>query len=295
MSTSSILRSTAVPGRDGLRPECSNCFALCCTAFGFSRSADFAIDKPAGTPCPNLGADFSCGIHDRLRPRGFRGCTVFDCFGAGQAVSQGLFGGLSWRDQPDSRSAMFAAFKVMRQLHEMLWYLAEAQDRAFDAETGNDVLELSLAIGKVADGTVHEVLALDVGALHDRVRQVLRDVSEEGRAAYFASVDQLDRRLQPGADLAGSDLRPLRLCGADLRGACLIAADLRGSDLTAVDLLGADLRDARLEGADLRGALYLTQPQLNSARGSLDTRLPGGLEVPGHWHASQNRGETRPA
>jgi Pentapeptide repeats (8 copies) len=295
LSTSSIRRSTAIPGRDGLRPNCSNCFALCCTAFGFSRSADFAIDKPAGTPCPNLGADFSCGIHDRLRPRGFRGCTVFDCFGAGQAVSQGLFDGVSWRDQPDSRSAMFAAFKVMRQLHEMLWYLAEAQDRAFDAETGNDVLELRLAIGKAADGTVHEVLALDVGTLHHRVRQVLMDVSEEVRGAYFASVDRLGQRLQPGADLAGIDLRPLGLCGADLRGACLIAADLRGTDLTAVDLLGADLRDARLEGADLTGALYLTQPQLNSARGSLGTRLPGGLEVPGHWDAGQNRGATRPA
>ncbi|MFP3463646.1 pentapeptide repeat-containing protein [Arthrobacter globiformis] len=294
MSTSSIRRSTAVPGRNELRPDCSNCFALCCTAFGFSRSADFAIDKPAGTPCPNLGADFSCGIHDRLRPRGFRGCTVFDCFGAGQAVSQGLFDGVSWRDQPDSRSAMFAAFKVMRQLHEMLWYLAEAQDRAFDAETRNDVLELRLAIVKVAEGTVHEVLALDVGTLHERVRHVLMDVSGEVRGAYFASVDELDQRLQPGADLAGINLRRLRLYGADLRGACLIAADLRGSDLTAVDLLGADLRDARLEDADLSGALYLTQPQLNSACGNLATRLPGGLDVPGHWHASQNRSETWP-
>jgi uncharacterized protein YjbI with pentapeptide repeats len=79
--------------------------------------------------------------------------------------------------------------------------------------------------------------------------------------------------LQPGADLAGVNLRTLRLCGADLRGACLIAADLRGADLAAVDLLGADLRDARLEDADLSRALYLTQPQLNSARGSLGTRF----------------------
>ena len=289
MSTTSIRRSAAIPGRDELHPDCGNCFALCCTAFGFSRSADFAIDKPAGTPCPNLAADFSCGIHDRLRPRGFRGCTVFDCFGAGQAVSQGLFDGVSWRDKPDARSVMFAAFRIMRQLHEMLWYLAEAQDRAFDAETGNDVLELRLAIRKVTAGPLPELLALDVGTLHSRVRQVLVEVSEEVRAAYFAAGDQLDQRLQPGADMAGVDLRPFRLCGADLRGACLIAADLRGTDMMAVDLLGADLRDARLEGADLSGALYLTQSQLNSASGRLGTRLPGGLEVPGHW-----RGDQRP-
>ncbi|RAM36404.1 pentapeptide repeat-containing protein [Arthrobacter globiformis] len=286
------MQPAAVPGRDELHPDYSNCFALCCTAFGFSRSADFALDKPAGTPCPNLAADFSCGIHDRLRPRGFRGCTVFDCFGAGQAVSQGLFDGVSWRDKPDGRSAMFAAFKIMRQLHEMLWYLAEAEERAFDPETGTAVQELRLAIGSAAKGPLPGLLALDSGTLHQRVRQVLVEVSEEVRAAYFAAGDELDERLQPAADLAGVNLRTLRLCGADLRGACLIAADLRGTDLTAVDLLGADLRDARLEGADLSRALYLTQPQLNSARGNSETRLPGGFEIPANWHGDQDRGET---
>ena len=29
----------------------------------FARSADFAVDKPAGTACTNLQADFRCGIH----------------------------------------------------------------------------------------------------------------------------------------------------------------------------------------------------------------------------------------
>ncbi|UKA52400.1 pentapeptide repeat-containing protein [Arthrobacter sp. FW305-BF8] len=292
MSTTSIPRSAATPGRDALQPGCSNCFALCCTAFGFSRSADFAIDKPAGTPCPNLAADFSCGIHDRLRPRGFRGCTVFDCFGAGQAVSQGLFDGVSWREKPESRSGMFAAFKIMRQLHEMLWYLAEAQERAFDADTGTAVQELRLTISKLTKGPVAGLLALDVETLHSRVRQVLAEVSEEVRAAFFASGDELEERLQPQADLAGVDLRTLRLCGANLRGACLIAADLRGADLAGVDLLGADLRDARLEGAELSRALYLAQPQLNSARGNPETRLPGGLEAPGHWHVNQNHAQT---
>ena len=45
-------------------------------------------DKPAGRSCPNLGADFGCGIHDSLRERSFPGCAVFDCFGAGQQVIQ---------------------------------------------------------------------------------------------------------------------------------------------------------------------------------------------------------------
>lgn len=278
--------SGTTPGlkRDSLRPDCSNCFALCCTAFGFARSADFAIDKPAATPCPNLEQDFSCTIHDRLRPRGFRGCTVFDCFGAGQAVSQQLFAGISWRDAPDSRQDMFAAFKVMRQLHEMLWHLAEAQEKTFDADTAREAKELRAVIGDLASGPLPGLLACDLESLHSAVRTILVGVSEEVRAGYFAAgTDQLDAALRPGADLAGANIRARKLCGADLRSACLIAADLRGSDLAGADLLGADLRDARLDGADLAAALFLTQPQLNAAAGSSTTLVPPGLSAPPHW------------
>lgn len=297
--------------RKSLRADCSNCFALCCTAFGFSRSADFPIDKPAGSPCHNLAADFSCTIHETLRPRGFRGCTVFDCFGAGQNVSQNLFNGTSWRAEPDRKSAMFAAFAAARQLHEMLWYLAEARTRTFDPDAALRAQELSTMIELVVGGDVTGLLAVDVQEVRARVREVLIDVSEEVRAGYGAVDDDCagndrdagsdhragndhragshdaairhDTALHPDADLMGKDLRSLRLCGADLRGAYLIAADLRGCDLSGADLLGADLRDARLDGADLSLALYVTQPQLNAARGTALTSLPKDLEMPSHW------------
>ncbi|GAA1765244.1 pentapeptide repeat-containing protein [Pseudarthrobacter sulfonivorans] len=271
--------------RQSLRPDCGNCFALCCTAFGFSRSADFALDKPAGAPCQNLAPDFSCTIHTSLRPRGFRGCTVFDCFGAGQKVSQGLFGGTSWREDPGAKDQMFAAFKAVRQLHEMLWYLAEARRRTFDPDVAHRAMELGATIGRAVDGGLQQLLALDVQDLHAQVRSTLMEVSAEVRASYFAAGgDHLDAGLGPGADLMGVNLRGRRLCGADLRGAYLIAADLRDSDFSGADLLGADLRDARLGGADLSASLYLTQPQLNAATGSRATRLPADLVMPPHWH-----------
>lgn len=265
-----------------LRPDCSQCFALCCTAFGFTRSADFAIDKPPAAPCPNLATDFSCTIHDRLRQRGFAGCTVFDCFGAGQAVSQRLFHGTSWRENQESAADMFAAFKVLRLLHEMLWHLGQAAGVAYSADTADDVRCLEARVREVAEGTLEHVLAADVGSLHLQVGETLRSVSEEVRAGYFAEGTQR-APLAAGEDLAGTDLRGQALWGADLRGACLIGADLRGTDLTAVDLLGADLRDARLDDADLTRALFLTQAQLAAARGSLSTRLSGMLARPGHW------------
>ena len=276
--------STPVPEQDQLRADCSRCFALCCTAFGFTRSADFAIDKPPALPCPNLAADFSCTIHDRLRPRGFRGCTVFDCFGAGQAVSQGLFRGVSWRASPESAPAMFAAFKIVKQLHEMLWHLAEAEERVFSPDTAAEVRELRSELASAAEGNLQDLLDLDLDVLHCRAGDLLREVSAEVRAGYFAADGDADAcRLHAGADLAGARLRGRRLCGADLRGACLIGADLRYTDLTGVDLLGADLRDARLDGANLASALFLTQAQVSAARGNLSTRLPPVLAHPDHW------------
>lgn len=270
--------------RQSLRPDCPNCFALCCTAFGFSRSADFALDKPAGSPCQNLAADFSCTIHDRLRPRGFRGCTVFDCFGAGQNVSQGLFAGKSWLERPETKDGMFSAFKAARQLHEMLWYLAEAQSRTFDPDLSVRAGQLRKTIEHAVSGELSALFALDLQQLHSEVRALLIEVSEEVRASYFAAGDDhLGSELKAGADLMGRNLRSQRLCGADLRGAYLIAADLRDADLAGVDLLGADLRDARLEGADFSKALFLTQPQLNAARGSRTTLLPLDLTMPSDW------------
>jgi Pentapeptide repeats (8 copies) len=271
--------------RQALRPDCGNCFALCCTAFGFSRSADFALDKPVGSPCQNLASDFSCTIHDRLRPRGFRGCTVFDCFGAGQNVSQGFFAGKCWIEEPDTKDDMFAAFKAARQLHEMLWYLAEAQRRSFDPDAGDRAERLRITIEQAVGGDLARLLSTDVQDLHSQVRATLMEVSEEVRASYSAAGDDhLDSTLKPGADLMGHKLRSRRLCGADLRGTYLIAADLRDSDLSGADLLGADFRDARLEGADLSRSLYLTQPQLNAASGNHATLVPSDLEVPSHWH-----------
>jgi len=109
-----------------LRADCANCAALCCVAPGFSASADFAIDKAPGQPCPHLDAGFRCSIHAQLRPRGFPGCAAYDCFGAGQHVTQSTFGGSDWRRQPGIAAEMFASFAVMRPLHELLWYVTEA-------------------------------------------------------------------------------------------------------------------------------------------------------------------------
>ncbi|MGY1802330.1 pentapeptide repeat-containing protein [Blastococcus sp. SYSU D00922] len=257
--------------RAHLRADCSRCAGLCCVAPAFAASADFAIDKPAGVACPNLREDFRCGIHAQLRERGFPGCTVFDCFGAGQRITQETFDGRSWREAPELAAAQFAVLGVVRQLHEALWYLAEARSLTGAREVG----ELEELTERLAAGTADELAALDVAAHRARVGELLASVSEAVRGPGGP-----DRR---GADLMGRDLRRARLRDAGLRGAYLIGADLRGIDLGRADLLGADLRAADLRGADLSGVLFLTQPQVTAARGDMSTRLPVAVSAPPHW------------
>ncbi|MFF4383165.1 pentapeptide repeat-containing protein [Kitasatospora sp. NPDC001547] len=260
-----------------LESDCGSCFGLCCVALPFAVGSDFAMNKAAGSACHNLRTDFSCGIHAQLRDRGFQGCTVYDCFGAGQRVSQVTFGGRSWREEPDSAKPMFDVFPIVRQLHELLHYLTEAL--TFEpAGAVHDELRQALAeTDRLAGGAPEEILAVDVPAHRQRVSELLLRASELVRAAVPR------RREHRGADLFGARLRGADLRGANLRGALLVAADLSGADLRLADLVGADLRDADLAGADLTTALFLTQAQLNAARGDATTRLPAGLTRPGHW------------
>jgi uncharacterized protein YjbI with pentapeptide repeats len=265
----------------GLRADCARCVGLCCVAPAFARSADFAIDKPAGHPCPHLQDDSRCEIHTQLRPRGFPGCVVYDCFGAGQKVTQVTYAGRDWRAAPDGGREMFAVFGQVRPLHELLAYLAAALDLPDAGPVHADLRTAFAEVDRLTRAVPAEVLRVDVDGVRARVNPLLVRASELVRAR----APQPTRSLR-GADLLGARLRGADLRGAALRGALLVGADLRGADLRLADLIGADLRGADLRGADLTGALFVTGLQLESARGDLATRLPAGLAHPAHWSAA---------
>lgn len=257
-----------------LRADCDRCLGLCCVAPALRRSADFAIDKPAGVACPNLGADNRCAIHADLRARGFAGCSAYDCFGAGQRVSAL---GAGWRDGEAQAVRLFAAFAALRTLHELRWYLEEVLGMASVRGLHADARRALETVERVAAGSLEELAGADAEALRGEVAGLLRRVSELMRAGRPEAADRA------GADLAGADLRGARLGRASLRGAYLMAADLTGADLRRADLLGADLRGARLAGADLGDALFLTQSQVGAALGDPGTRIPHRLLRPAHW------------
>ena len=263
------------------KSDCENCFGLCCVALPFIKSTDFAKDKEGGVPCENLQADYRCGIHGTLREKGFKGCTVYECFGAGQKVSQVTYNGNDWREYRDTAREMFEVFPIMQQLHEMLYYLQEAinllETRPIHIELKR-VLEETEALTQLSP---RAILELNVPNHRAVVNQLLVKTSELVRSQV--KKDKNHKKIGRGTDLFGAKLRSANLKGSNLRGAFLIAADLRDADLRLSDFIGADLRDADVRGANFIGSIFLTQAQVNSANGDQNTKLPAWLKTPGHW------------
>jgi hypothetical protein len=145
--------------------DCGSCAAICCIATSFSLSEDFALDKPAGEPCPYVTRDCRCAIHAELAERGMRGCAVYDCHGAGPHVTRTY--------APDERDA---AFLILRVVHELLWLVTEALPLCPTTE-----LRAELA---AEAATLDALRVLPLVALHDldldthdrRARALLRRV-----------------------------------------------------------------------------------------------------------------------
>jgi hypothetical protein len=134
--------SEPIMRRPDLVPDCGSCDALCCVATSFDACEDFAITKPAGTPCPHLATNHRCTIHASRLERGFLGCTIYDCYGAGPEVTRRSASDGSRQRQRD------AAFMALRIVHELLWQLLEAaklcpaSQRSLAAELQDQIAEL---------------------------------------------------------------------------------------------------------------------------------------------------------
>ncbi len=107
--------------------------------FAFDKSESFAIDKAAGEECPNLGTQDKCRIFDSRTKLGFAGCVSYNCFGAGQRVTQEIFNGKSWRENSQLKQQMGSALSVLRRIHEQLSLLRSSKTLPLSLEERNSV------------------------------------------------------------------------------------------------------------------------------------------------------------
>nr|WP_319387468.1 hypothetical protein [uncultured Roseibium sp.] len=169
-----------------LNPNCDSCAALCCVVFAFDKSDSFGIDKAACEVCPNLDQGDRCRIFDKRQQLGFGGCIAYDCHGAGQRVTNEVFHGRHWRDDPALTERMGAALSVLRRIHELLVLLSSTRRLPLSDEE-------ILALGRLEDILVpdaawtEETLAVfPVADVTDQANAFLRSLRHHAGALATA-------------------------------------------------------------------------------------------------------------
>lgn len=240
---------------NNFQADCRKCFGLCCTALYFSANDGFPVDKEAGKPCINLKEDFKCKVHKDLKKKGLKGCIAYDCLGAGQKVSQVTFEGQDWRKNPEAAKQMFDGFVIMRQLYEMLWYLKEALLLQNENKLKEELTSKIKEIEDLTEGNREVLIKLDLVPVRIGVNKLLLQTSEFVRKK------------------AGNKKNPLK--GKRTFGG--------GFDFIGADLRKKDLKGENLSGANLSKSIYLTQAQINTAKGDVNTKLPKTILRPVGW------------
>ncbi|UYV39380.1 hypothetical protein N4R57_10475 [Rhodobacteraceae bacterium D3-12] len=157
-----------------LTPDCDACAALCCVALAFDKGDAFAIDKPAGAPCPHL-SHHSCTIHAALPDKGFPGCVAYGCSGAGQRTIA-LFDGQSWQDTPALLAPQMDTFRHLRRLHDLIELLTLAAGLPLTQEAKIKRLSLIAALCP-QDMTPTVAATLATGPLPGDVRAFLKSLA----------------------------------------------------------------------------------------------------------------------
>ncbi|QHI72717.1 pentapeptide repeat-containing protein [Aminipila terrae] len=262
---------------DTLSIKCEECCGLCCTALYYAKTDGFPEDKAAGNPCMNLQDDFKCGIHEKLTKYNLKGCRSYDCFGAGQKVTQTIYKGMNWRNNPQIANQMYQVYLTVYQYQQMLWYLIQAAEAAPDNRQKDSIDLLVKENIMITRMEPERILASDVEKYRGRVNSVLKEVC---KAVYKTQKKSFP---EYGTDCMGKNFRNEETRGRDFSMTLLIAANFEGCDLKQTNFLGADMRDVNLKNADLSESLFLTQMQINTALGNKLTKLPEYISRPETW------------
>ena len=109
-----------MPERIATTSDCAKCAALCCVAYPSDDMPGFAASKRSGEPCPRLAPCGTCTIYEDRERLGFGGCIAYDCFGAGQFVTQALSHSGAQPGRTVATQAMIDRFLLVRPAFDLL-------------------------------------------------------------------------------------------------------------------------------------------------------------------------------
>lgn len=255
-----------------LKTNCSKCSGLCCVALFFFKMDGFPKDKKAGEPCDNLLNNFQCKIHTQLEDKNLKGCIGYDCFNAGEHVTQFIYQGKTYRDLPNRAMEIFDIFMIISQLFQARYYLLEVLTLEISSKMKEKIEWLIVENKKICNYSFNELLSFNLNAYKNKINPILKQICL-----------QLNKNKNVPTVFLGKNFEGKDMTNLDLSTKLLIAANFKGCRFENTIFLGADTRDTDFSNADLKKAVFLTQGQINSAKGNRNTKLPNHLNYPVTW------------
>ena len=205
-----------------------------------------------------------------------RGCIGYDCFGAGPFLTEQIYHGVTWKAQPEKTSEICDGYTLVYRLFQLRFFLYESKKLSSSEPLLPEIYQLLQENDSICRLPVNEMLRYPIDAYHDKVNGILKQSCAELKK-HFKAPSNIRKNLL-NQNLKGKDLS-----GADLNMKLLIGSNFQNCRFTGTTFIGADTRDANFDGADLREAVFLSQGQVNAAKGSRRTKLPKHLQYPATW------------
>ena len=175
-----------------LQPDCGRCQGLCCVSLAFDQGQWFGFSKASNEPCRHLQRTNRCAIHASLARLGQAGCANYDCYGAGQRVSE-LFPGKDWRRNPEAAERMFAVFNTLQPLNELRALLHAAARLELPEACAAERSTLLLRLDAISRVGVDEFASIHVAPEQARVHTFLRSLRD------YVSLDERGFRTEDSA------------------------------------------------------------------------------------------------
>ncbi|MGN1181640.1 MAG: pentapeptide repeat-containing protein [Faecalibacillus sp.] len=256
--------------------DCCQCSGLCCIALYCFQSDGFPQDKPIGKPCIHLMNNYRCQIHQQLEEKKMKGCIGYDCFGAGQYLTHDIYHGITWKMHPEKITEICEMFIRIYRLFQMRFFLYESLKLISSQDLLGDIYQLINENEMICHMTIDKILQYSIEDYQDKVNQILKKVCHQLKR--YLNIKEKKKQNFIHHNFDNQDMT-----GVDLNMKLAIASSFKNCQFKGATFIGTDTRDANFEGADLREAIFLTQGQINVAKGSRKTKLPNHLYYPITW------------
>lgn len=203
-----------------------------------------------------------------------KGCLTYECFGAGQKVTQIYESRGNWSTNPKQRKEIYGMFLIMTQLYQMRWYLIQAHNINLSSEANEEIRLLIQENEQITALEPNRLLGYNLDTYREKTNKILKLIIEQISTPHN----------EKSKNFLGKNFKGKNLNGRDLSMSLMIATNLENCSLQRTNFLGADMRDANVKNTDLSESLFLTQMQINSTKGNAATKLPLYLTRPSGWH-----------